>query len=148
MKEIAREARGRGKKIGFVPTMGYLHEGHLSLVRRAAEISDLTVVSIFVNPTQFGPREDLDRYPRDLARDTDLCAQEGVDVLFHPDKSLEFYEDMLRFMKSLDIHVHGFSPPEICHFSELANLSIEEVLKRLIAAGLDSIPGGGAEISP
>lgn len=64
----------------------------------------------------------------------------------HPDKPLEFYEDMLRFIKGLDIHIHGFSPPEIFHFANLSGLSIEEVLNRLRKAGLDSIPGGGAEI--
>jgi pantoate--beta-alanine ligase len=95
MKEMAREARSRGKKIGFVPTMGYLHEGHLTLVRKAKELSDLVVVSLFVNPRQFGPKEDLERYPRDLARDTDLCAEEGVDVLFHPETS-EMYPKAFR----------------------------------------------------
>jgi cyclic dehypoxanthinyl futalosine synthase len=64
----------------------------------------------------------------------------------HPDKPLTYYEDMLRFIKKTGIHIHGFSPPEICHFAELSGLSIKTVLQRLIAAGLDSIPGGGAEI--
>ena len=73
---------------------------------------------------------------------TQILLQGGL----HPDKPLEFYEDMLRFMKGLGIHIHGFSPPEVCHFAELSGLSVREVLKRLIAAGLDSIPGGGAEI--
>ncbi len=73
---------------------------------------------------------------------TQILLQGGL----HPDKPLEFYEDMLRFMKSMDIHVHGFSPPEICHFSSLSGLSVQVVLQRLIDAGLDSIPGGGAEI--
>ncbi len=84
MREIAREARGRGKKIGLVPTMGALHDGHLYLVRRARELCDLVVVSVFVNPTQFGANEDFDRYPSDLTRDADLCVQEGVDYLFSP----------------------------------------------------------------
>ena len=73
---------------------------------------------------------------------TQILLQGGL----HPDKPLEYYEDMLRFMKSLDIHVHGFSPPEICHFASLSGLPISTVLERLINAGLDSIPGGGAEI--
>jgi cyclic dehypoxanthinyl futalosine synthase len=64
----------------------------------------------------------------------------------HPGLPLEYYEDMLRFMKKTGIHIHGFSPPEICHFAGLSGLTVAEVLKRLIAAGLDSIPGGGAEI--
>ena len=73
---------------------------------------------------------------------TQILLQGGL----HPDKPLEYYEEMLRFMKSTGIHVHGFSPPEVCHFATLSGLSIREVLQRLIAAGLDSIPGGGAEI--
>ncbi|MCF8057059.1 MAG: dehypoxanthine futalosine cyclase [Desulfocapsa sp.] len=73
---------------------------------------------------------------------TQILLQGGL----HPDLSLEYYEDMLRFMKQTGIHVHGFSPPEVCHFAEISKLSIAEVIKRLIAAGLDSIPGGGAEI--
>ncbi len=73
---------------------------------------------------------------------TQILLQGGL----HPDKPLEFYEDMLRFMKSMDIHVHGFSPPEICHFASLSGLPVRTVLERLIHAGLDSIPGGGAEI--
>ena len=73
---------------------------------------------------------------------TQILLQGGL----HPDLPLEFYEEMLRFMKGLDIHVHGFSPPEVCHFAKLSGLSVPQVLKRLQAAGLDSIPGGGAEI--
>ena len=84
MREISQEARGRGRRIGLVPTMGALHDGHLSLVRRAKELCDLVVVSVFVNPAQFGPNEDFDRYPRDLTRDADLCVQQGVDYLFAP----------------------------------------------------------------
>jgi pantoate--beta-alanine ligase len=84
MKEISKEARTKGKKIGFVPTMGFLHEGHLSLIRKAKEISDMTVVSIFVNPAQFGEGEDFSKYPRDLTRDADLAIAEGVDYLFTP----------------------------------------------------------------
>ena len=81
-KEIARIKRS-GKLIGFVPTMGYLHEGHLSLIRRARHDCDFVVVSIFVNPLQFGPREDLDKYPRDLNRDVALC-RKYTDILFLP----------------------------------------------------------------
>jgi len=85
MREVSRQARAKGQKIGFVPTMGCLHDGHLSLVRRVKEVCDVVVVSIFVNPTQFGPKEDFERYPRDLPRDTDLCIAEGVDYVFAPE---------------------------------------------------------------
>lgn len=79
-----KEERRMGKSIGFVPTMGYLHEGHLSLVRQSVKDNDLTVVSIFVNPIQFGPGEDFNRYPRDVERDKRLLEKEGVNYLFFP----------------------------------------------------------------
>lgn len=82
--ELRRALAGAGR-IGLVPTMGALHGGHRSLMRLARERADTVVVSIFVNPLQFGPNEDLDRYPRDLPGDTALCGQEGVDVVFAPD---------------------------------------------------------------
>lgn len=85
MKSLARQARRAGKTIGFVPTMGALHEGHLSLIRRSREMADLTVVSVFVNPTQFGEGEDFQKYPRDLVRDAERCTSEGVDYLFAPE---------------------------------------------------------------
>jgi len=84
MRAWSRAERARGRRIGFVPTMGYLHEGHLRLVDRARELSDRVVMSIFVNPLQFGPHEDLARYPRDLDRDRKLAAARGVACLFVP----------------------------------------------------------------
>lgn len=77
--------RQAGETIGFVPTMGYLHEGHLSLIRQAVKNHDRVIVSIFVNPMQFGPTEDLSRYPRDFDRDSALCRDSGVDLIFHPE---------------------------------------------------------------
>ncbi|MBI4484257.1 MAG: pantoate--beta-alanine ligase [Acidobacteria bacterium] len=84
MQTIARRAVCGEQKIGLVPTMGALHEGHLSLTRRARQMSDLVVVSIFVNPLQFGPQEDYQRYPRNLAQDAELLSKEQVDYLFAP----------------------------------------------------------------
>ncbi len=84
MKERAGAVRASGARIGLVPTMGALHEGHLSLVRRAAAECDTVVVSIYVNPLQFGPREDLAAYPRDLERDAALCRDAGVACVFAP----------------------------------------------------------------
>jgi len=92
MYKLSESARKEGKIIGFVPTMGYLHEGHLSLIRIARKRCDLLVVSIFVNPTQFGPNEDLNSYPRDFERDSKLCEKEGVDVIFAPTAE-EMYPD-------------------------------------------------------
>jgi pantoate--beta-alanine ligase len=84
MRERSRAAKREGKSIGFVPTMGYLHEGHLSLARAAKDECGLAVMSIFVNPTQFGPGEDIDRYPRDMERDRRLAEGAGIDILFTP----------------------------------------------------------------
>ncbi len=84
MAQMAEQLRRRGERIGFVPTMGALHEGHLSLIRAARRETDTVVVSIFVNPLQFGPKEDFARYPRDLPRDIALAAREGTDVVFAP----------------------------------------------------------------
>lgn len=90
MKKIIERYRKTGQTIGFVPTMGYLHEGHLSLVEGSREDCDITVVSIFVNPTQFTPGEDLERYPRDLEGDLAKLESLHVDILFHP-QSNEIY---------------------------------------------------------
>ena len=84
MQKICGELKRKGRTIGFVPTMGYLHEGHLSLVRIAKRKSDVLVASVFVNPTQFGPKEDFGRYPRDLGRDKLLLDKEGCDFIFAP----------------------------------------------------------------
>lgn len=84
MQDRAMATKRAGKVIGFVPTMGFLHEGHLSLIRLARAQCDLLVVSLFVNPTQFGPHEDLDAYPRDFLRDESLCKNAGVDLVFYP----------------------------------------------------------------
>ena len=84
LRDLVRGIRSRGRTIGFVPTMGYLHQGHLALIRRARQENDVVVVSVFVNPTQFGPNEDLDAYPRDTQRDLDLLVAEKTDIAFFP----------------------------------------------------------------
>ena len=87
MHDTARNYILRGKSIGFVPTMGALHEGHMSLVRRSCHENDITIVSIFVNPLQFGPSEDFQQYPRDFDADSERLRNEEVDILFLPDSS-------------------------------------------------------------
>ncbi|MCR5705605.1 MAG: pantoate--beta-alanine ligase [Acholeplasmatales bacterium] len=87
VREIVKEWKKEGLSIGFVPTMGYLHEGHKSLILKSVSQNDRTVVSDFVNPTQFGPTEDLARYPRDLERDSKLVESAGADLLFNPEPS-------------------------------------------------------------
>jgi len=85
MSVRSRALRGEGQVVALVPTMGALHDGHLSLIRIASELADFTVASVFVNPTQFGPSEDFDRYPRDLSKDGALAESAGCDLLFAPD---------------------------------------------------------------
>jgi len=93
MQRRALELKRAGSGVGLVPTMGFLHEGHLSLMRLARERCDVLVTSIFVNPAQFGPNEDLEAYPRDFERDETLCAQEGVDMVFYPDAENMYADD-------------------------------------------------------
>jgi pantoate--beta-alanine ligase len=84
MQQTALALRAQGRRIGFVPTMGNLHAGHLSLIRIAKQHADVVIVSVFVNPTQFGPHEDFAAYPRTFEADGNRCEKEGVDILFHP----------------------------------------------------------------
>ena len=85
MQKTADELRAAGRRIGFVPTMGYLHAGHLSLIDLARSVCDAVVVSIFVNPAQFGPNEDLEKYPRNLEMDRENCRSRGVDFIYYPE---------------------------------------------------------------
>ena len=101
MQRTAEELRGSGHRIALVPTMGFLHEGHLSLFRLAHEKADRVVVSIFVNPTQFGPHEDFDRYPRNFERDQQLCRQENTDIIFFPTPE-EMYNQSYRTFVSTE----------------------------------------------
>ena len=100
IQAFALENRRAGRSIALVPTMGYLHDGHLMLMKKAREKADLVIVSIFVNPIQFGPNEDLDRYPRDLAGDLAKCRTVGIDVIFTPTNA-DLYPDL--FQTSVDV---------------------------------------------
>lgn len=134
MQAFARKSIREGKKIALVPTMGFLHEGHLSLIDRACAEADVVIVSIFVNPTQFGPTEDLDKYPRDFQRDKDLCEARGASAIFAPepaemyapDRSIWVDEEKLSKKlcgKSRPIHFRG-----VCTVvSKLFNICLPDV---------------------
>ena len=92
VRENVKTWKKEGQTVGFVPTMGYLHEGHGSLIKKAREENDKVVVSIFVNPMQFGPTEDLESYPRDLEKDSKYCESLGADLTFNPEPE-EMYKD-------------------------------------------------------
>lgn len=98
VRATVKEWKAKGLKVGFVPTMGYLHEGHESLIRKASEENDRVVVSIFVNPIQFGPKEDLSTYPRDLDRDSKVCESAGADIIFHPENEEMYFKDFSTFV--------------------------------------------------
>lgn len=117
VRDQVKEWKKQGLKVGLVPTMGYLHEGHESLVRKASEENDKVVVSIFVNPTQFGKNEDLGSYPRDLQRDKSLCKGAGASVIFHPSVEEMYGDDATTFvnMSGLTEGLCGASRP--VHFS-------------------------------
>jgi len=122
MQARARELRNDGKTIAFVPTMGFLHAGHLSLMRIGREHGDILVASIFVNPTQFGPGEDLEAYPRDMDRDLDLLAEVGVDIVFTPEPEDIYSPGFQTFvsLEKLPNHLCGLSRP--VHFRGVATV--------------------------
>ena len=113
VRATVKEWKAEGLKVGFVPTMGYLHEGHESLIRKASEENDRVVVSIFVNPIQFGPKEDLSTYPRDLERDSKVCERAGADIIFHPENEEMYFNDFSTFvdMNGLTAELCGKSRP-------------------------------------
>lgn len=96
-RKLVKNWKKEGKSIGLVPTMGFLHEGHASLIKRCREENDIVVVSDFVNPTQFGPNEDLEAYPRDFERDSTLCESLGADLIFHPEPEV-MYQDACAYV--------------------------------------------------
>lgn len=122
LRKIVFENRRRGGQIGFVPTMGFLHEGHLSLVRRAKEENDFVIASIYVNPTQFAPDEDLDSYPQNLEKDSRLLENEGTDLLFSPDNEMIYPEGFETYieLENLPGHLCGLSRPT--HFRGVATV--------------------------
>lgn len=102
VRDIVAAWRKEGLSVGLVPTMGYLHEGHQSLIRKSAEQNDRTVVSVFVNPIQFGPTEDLDAYPRDLERDKKAVEEAGGNLIFHPEPSEMYPEHFTSFIDTTE----------------------------------------------
>jgi pantoate--beta-alanine ligase len=129
MQSESDRMRGEGLRIGFVPTMGWLHEGHLSLIREAGRRSDRTVVSIFVNPIQFGPNEDFAAYPRDFERDRALCEAEGADALFNPSE-----EEMYPPGRATHVDVDGLTET-LCGASRPGHFrGVTTVVTKLFAA--------------
>ncbi len=113
VRNLVKEWKKNGESIGFVPTMGYLHEGHGSLITKARENNDKVVVSIFVNPLQFGPSEDLESYPRDLEKDSKFCESLGADLIFHPEPEEMYHDDFSSYvdMSVLTEELCGLSRP-------------------------------------
>ncbi len=103
VREQVKQWKKEGLRVGLVPTMGYLHEGHKSLIDKAVEENDRVVVSVFVNPIQFGPKEDLASYPRDLERDAKLCEEAGANLIFHPEKEEMYFDDFCTFVDMDDL---------------------------------------------
>ena len=138
VREQVKEWKKQGLSVGFVPTMGYLHEGHKSLMDAARKGNDKVVVSIFVNPMQFGPTEDLATYPRDLDHDAALCESAGVDLIFHPEAEEMYEKDFCSFVdmtglteglcgKTRPIHFRG-----VCTVvNKLFNI-VTPVIKRMV----------------
>ena len=122
MASIARKLRREDKTVAFVPTMGALHEGHLALVKEARQMSDIVIVSIFVNPKQFGAGEDFDKYPRDLTSDAARLAEYGVDYVFAPEASEIYTEGFATYVyvEGLTEHLEGAARPG--HFRGVATV--------------------------
>jgi pantoate--beta-alanine ligase len=129
LRERVAEARAAGRTIGFVPTMGALHEGHLSLVRIAKREAAFTVVSVFVNPLQFGANEDLSRYPRDEANDARLLAGEGADVLYLPDPARFYPPDFSTAVEVAGVSEGGEGARRPGHFRGVATVVAKLLLQ-------------------
>jgi len=122
MQEFSESLRNSGKKIAFVPTMGYFHRGHLSLMEEGRKLGDCLIISIYVNPTQFAPGEDLEKYPRDFERDKKLSEDVGVDVIFYPPDSEMYPEQYQTFVdvEGVTNNLCGLSRPG--HFSGVTTI--------------------------
>ncbi len=130
--------RAQGRRIGLVPTMGYLHEGHLSLMRLLRPRCDVLVTSIFVNPIQFGPKEDLARYPRDLQRDLELCERAACDIVFHPSAEEIYPENFRTHLEVSELTENLCGPFRPGHFrgvTTVVGLLFNIVQPRLAAFG-------------
>lgn len=134
LQKFALAAKRSGKIIGLVPTMGYLHAGHASLIDIARKKADIVIVSIFVNPTQFGPTEDLDKYPRDFEHDLELCTQHGADVIYAPAPEAMYEADASTWVEEVKLSkvLCGVSRP--IHFrgvttvvAKLFNLTLPDI---------------------
>jgi pantoate--beta-alanine ligase len=125
LRDAIAEARRGGLTVGLVPTMGALHAGHLSLIEAARAETGYVVVSIFVNPTQFGPKEDLSRYPRTLERDREMCGQAGVDLVFHPEPAAMYPPGYRTFVEVTGLQdvLCGASRPD--HFRGVATVVLK-----------------------
>lgn len=125
MRAFAEEARSAGRRIALVPTMGALHRGHLSLVKKARELADIVILTIFVNPTQFSPDEDLDSYPRDLDEDLEKASGAGVDVIFTPSAKAMYPEGFQTSVNvsGLEKNLCGLSRPG--HFTGVATVVLK-----------------------
>jgi pantoate--beta-alanine ligase len=125
MQQTSQDYLKKGKTIGFVPTMGALHEGHLSLIRRAKNENDISSVSIFVNPLQFGPSEDFERYPRDIESDLEKLQKEKVDIIFMPGISLMYPERFLTYVEVDEISGRLCGAFRPGHFRGVATVAIK-----------------------
>jgi len=132
MQKISKRSRQHKNRIGFVPTMGALHAGHLSLIRRARRENDLCVVSIFVNPLQFGPKEDYKKYPRTIRRDVLLCRREGVDIIFTPQAKKMYRGDCKTSVGVRDLSISLCGRRRPGHFKGVATV-VAKLLNIIVA---------------
>lgn len=121
MQALSEDLR-KEKRIGFVPTMGYLHKGHLSLVKKARELGDIVIVSIFVNPIQFGPTEDLSKYPRDFQKDATLLEEEKTDIIFFPDSKEVYPEGYSTYIQVKELENYLCGKARTGHFTGVATV--------------------------